>query len=732
MDYRSLVNKLEAIQAGTYISEATAPTEFKPTHFHKGNLGNKMPLMQTPDGAFWWEGGNQGGEGPMTGSRITVWNGDTLNRSGWNPASVDGVITPDGKYIDFPEGVNWKQYKETADADAALVEMLKKLMELIEKYNALRAKRGQGGKSAVSATQDMGDGSKLTVDPKTGVAAATNDDGTPYVPGSNPNLPKNKVKESVNFKGSIAQSLVESFGYTLYEQDIINPEAPGYLQTKLNVKGTDTPTFDPNQKYRDMYARQDTAANAKAYTDAEQKMLQQQRAAQTTAPKNFSQTSSVKYNVPTSNVPNMPSFSTGAPTTAGVTTAATTVPAGTTAPAANAGAKATAGAGSKMLGAGSKLLGRAMPGVGAYMGATSAIDSYKKGDYLGAALNGLSGAFSLVPGLGWIPAVGLGAWQAGRELSGATDKYDNPENTVDPKTGKPATQSGQPNPPGAGPVDPKVKALQQRILAKDPNALPKYGADGRMGAETQAAMQRLKIQENTMPQKSLAETMRELQQKLDNINEADDESQAPAADIKPIPATADELATAEMAEKVGGHIEKMGDKVVVVTKDNQIVDPTTKEILTNTGSELAGTGEMFEPSMAEGYDELEEGFWDGLLKGAAKLGRSASVVGRRTARLNPGKTALGVGGAALAGGYASGSAGSTPTSPTSPTAPVTPPAGGGSSGGAGQTNPPDTTAADDAEMAALKKQIEEIMAKLSTSKNPEIQAGLAAAKEKLK
>jgi len=38
------------------------------------------------------------------------------------------------------------------------------------------------------------------------------------------------------------------------------------------------------------------------------------------------------------------------------------------------------------------------------------------------------------------------------------------------------------------PVDPKIKALQNAILAIDPKALPKYGADGRMGPETQTAM----------------------------------------------------------------------------------------------------------------------------------------------------------------------------------------------------------------------------------------------------
>ena len=52
--------------------------------------------------------------------------------------------------------------------------------------------------------------------------------------------------------------------------------------------------------------------------------------------------------------------------------------------------------------------------------------------------------------------------------------------------------------PGAASAksDPKVKELQDRILAKDPRALPKYGADGVMGKETQAAMQRLGIKES--------------------------------------------------------------------------------------------------------------------------------------------------------------------------------------------------------------------------------------------
>ena len=50
----------------------------------------------------------------------------------------------------------------------------------------------QGAMPAPAATQDMGDGSKITTAPN-GQVAATNDDGTPYIPGSNPNLPKNKA-----------------------------------------------------------------------------------------------------------------------------------------------------------------------------------------------------------------------------------------------------------------------------------------------------------------------------------------------------------------------------------------------------------------------------------------------------------------------------------------------------------------------------------------------------------
>jgi hypothetical protein len=653
MDYRSLVNKLEAI-SNSSLNEATAPTVFKPTHFHKGNLGNKNPVMQMPDGSWWWESNSQGGEGGMGGTQIVPWQGNTENRSGWNPASIDGVITPDGKYIDFPEGVSWKQYKEKQDADsrAALLAKLKQLIELVDKYLALKAKRkgGQGAKPDLTPkTQDMGDGSKLTTDPKTGKVAATNDDGTPYIPGSNPNLPKNKTAES---KLNIAQSLVESFGYELEERSVTGdvPLDPNFGKAPVDSKGNPKPL--PGM---------DRTIN--------------------------------------------PPASTTAPTTAPTSTP-TTAPGATT-----AGAKTAAKTGAKTaMKTGSKLLGRALPGVGAYMGATDAIDSYKKGDYLGAALNGLSGAFSLVPGVGWIPAVGFAAWQAGREMSGATDKYDNPP-----------AQGASPG----GNADPKVLAIQKKILAKDPKALPQHGADGIMGPETQAAMARLNIKEGTeMNQpKSLAESIKELQQRLEMIENEERVSEEGEAQ----PASSEERAIGAEVVKAGGKLFKHpnGNQYILLPDGKTVVDTATHEIVDASTEAMTPTGEKVDPSQLSESMGLDENLWSNIFKGAAKLARSGAVNTRRFARTNPIKTAAGVGAAGLAGGYATGSAGSDNKPPKPPTTGQS----SGQSGQGGQTTPP---AEDDAEMKALRAQIDALIKDLSTSQDPEIQKGLADINAKLK
>lgn len=577
MDYRSLVAKLEAISNGVPLSEASAPTTFTPTHFHKGNLGNKNPIMQTPDGQFWWET-TQSGEGGG-GTVIAPWQGDTLNRSGWNPASIDGVIK-DGKYIDFPEGVNWKQFKEKSDSDTAAADLLaklKKLIELIDQYNALKAKK-KGGATTAPTT------------------------------GQNPNIDDATRQRAQASVAGLKEGLMESFGY-------------------------------------------------EAQTDE------------------------------------------------------------------GFGAAAT------------KVLGRAAPGVGAVLGAQGAVDSYKKGDYLGAALNGLSGAFSLVPGLGWIPALGLGLWQAGREISGAADQ-----------AGQPAAQQGA-NPTGK---DPKVLALQQKLI----QAGAQIKADGIMGPKTQAAMQQfpnIKEGEEMNQQKSLAESIRELQQRLAMI---ETEEVAPA-EPAPEPATGEENSLAKQLEQAGGKLmEKDGRQFMVIPEKGIAVEIPSMEIVDASTPALTPTGKQFDPAALGLSEGLEEGIWDSIVKGAVNVGRGIANQGKsfasglkgsgattfqnaKTGRFaggakgankvgkvigkNPLKTGAAVGAAGLGLGLAGGAGGG-----ANPTA--TPSQGGGA---ATPNVMPELPAEDDADMKALRAQIDALIAELSKSQDPAIQKGLLDAKAKL-
>lgn len=59
------------------------------------------------------------------------------------------------------------------------------------------------------------------------------------------------------------------------------------------------------------------------------------------------------------------------------------------------------------------------------------------------------------------------------------------------------------NKSGSNNSNSNVKDIQDRILAKDPKALPKFGADGQMGPETRAAMARLGIKESLELQRIL-------------------------------------------------------------------------------------------------------------------------------------------------------------------------------------------------------------------------------------
>jgi len=157
---------------------AGAPTTFTPTHFHKNNLGGNIPLMLNSDGKFYWE----------TNGAIQQWQGNTENRSGWNPASVDGEIK-DGKFIDYPEGTTWKTAKDAADKQtatdtAALMEKLKTLLALVDQYTKLKTAADQ--KKANPAEK------------RTAAQLATTND----------------LKTANIEEGAIANALLESFGYT--------------------------------------------------------------------------------------------------------------------------------------------------------------------------------------------------------------------------------------------------------------------------------------------------------------------------------------------------------------------------------------------------------------------------------------------------------------------------------------------------------------------------------------
>ena len=149
MDLRALIEKMDEIESAV-VEQAGAPTQFTPTHFHKNNLGGRMPLMKTPDGKFWWISQTTDASGMPGPQGIVPWNGNTENRSGWNPASVDGEIQ-NGKYIDYPEGTTWKtagqqsavnppgQSGHPADNSVEMAK-IKELEKLVDQYIELRSK----------------------------------------------------------------------------------------------------------------------------------------------------------------------------------------------------------------------------------------------------------------------------------------------------------------------------------------------------------------------------------------------------------------------------------------------------------------------------------------------------------------------------------------------------------------------------------------------------------------
>jgi hypothetical protein len=142
---------------------------------------------------------------------------------------------------------------------------------------------------------------------------------------------------------------------------------------------------------------------------------------------------------------------------------------------------------------GGKLLGKVLPGAGAALSAYDANNRLKAGDKTGAAIAGITGAASLIPGIGTGAAIlgtGIqaardkwrtGSWLPDDEQVAAAAAKDQPAQAAAPAAPADPAQPKVQVPPGG---DPKVFALQQQLIAKG----AKIKADGKMGPMTQAAM----------------------------------------------------------------------------------------------------------------------------------------------------------------------------------------------------------------------------------------------------
>lgn len=172
-----------------------------------------------------------------------------------------------------------------------------------------------------------------------------------------------------------------------------------------------------------------------------------------------------------------------------------------------------------------KIGARALPGVGLALGASDAWDRIKAGDYTGAALAGVGGVAGLVPGIGTAAQLGLMGVNAGRDKA-RTGSFFPDEDEI--KMAVARDQGSQAAKPAAG-VNTKLQQLQKVI-----GATP----DGIMGPETKAKLQAWQQKQGitvdgipgpetygkagikeSKSMKSLSEQIKELQQKLESLDQ---------------------------------------------------------------------------------------------------------------------------------------------------------------------------------------------------------------------
>ena len=259
------------------------------------------------------------------------------------------------------------------------------------------------------------------------------------------------LKEGVSF--DFAKSLVESFGYQLDETTNINPDAAGFLQTKLNVAAPQSATFDPNQKYRDTLARQDADKAANAYSDSEASELRKQAAAKAAPATAVGKEAEIAAGLQKAGVPVAKN-------------------------AEQAAAQVASKVGAKT---GLKAFSKYIPGVGLVVGTLDAINRAKEGDWTGAGIAGLSAVLSLAGPIGSTAALGLDAINIGRDIKhGEFDELGRKIKGAVTGDKTDVGQTGAASPAGTTGGDPKLVQLQKIIGAKP---------DGFFGPETKGKLQ---------------------------------------------------------------------------------------------------------------------------------------------------------------------------------------------------------------------------------------------------
>lgn len=331
-----------------------------------------------------------------------------------------------------------------------------------------------------------------------------------------------------------------------------------------------------------------------------------------------------------------------------------------------------------------KMAAKAAPGVGAAFGAVDAYNRAKKGDYFGAGIAGLSGALSLVPGIGWMPAVALDLFNLGRDMRGPTASPDK----------------AQAHPVSTGPI-----AQLQKSIGTE--------ADGVFGPKSQAALKAWQakngLQADGVPgPKTFA-----------------------AANIK-MPGLAETVS--EQISSLQAKIEEAQNPspLYFILEDGNLYELTPENELYVLDEGLAGDA-------ISGLAKYGKGAWDSiksigkgvaygvknpeaskLIKGAkpgATVTQKAATTGAKAGGAlarNPVKTALGAGALGYAMGNNSGVDGTTV-------------AGGGAGGGTGGSSgaePGDTTDQEAQFDPAVIDQIGELMSTLAQSQDEEVMAGL--------